>query len=76
MTTRGAIKAEVFYTYICKILCPTLNKTDVVILDNVSPPKVPGIREAIEKTGVTRTYLPPNSPDFNPIENMWSKIKP
>lgn len=75
MTIEGATTAEVFTAYICNILCPTLRSTDVVILDNLSSHKVPGIREAIEKTGATLKYLPPYSPDLNPIEKMWSKIK-
>lgn len=75
MTIQGATTAEVFKAYIVKILCPTLRPTDIVILDNLSSHKDPGIREAIEKTGATLKYLPPYSPDLNPIENMWSKIK-
>ena len=75
MTIEGATTADVFLIYIRRILCPTLRSTDVVILDNLSSHKVPGIREAIEKTGAPLKYLPPYSPDFNPIEKMWSKIK-
>jgi transposase len=75
MTIEGATTAEVFTAYVSKILCPTLRPTDVVILDNLSSHKVSGIREAIEKTGAILKYLPPYSPDLNPIEKMWSKIK-
>ena len=48
---------------------------DVVVLDNLQPHKASGVREAIEAMGATLLYLPPYSPDFNPIENMWSKVK-
>ncbi len=75
MTVSGATDAEVFKTYISKILCPTLCKDDIVIMDNLTSHKVAGIREAIEERGAKLIYLPPYSPDFNPIEKMWSKIK-
>jgi len=75
MTFEGATDAEVFKIYLQKILCPSLGQTDIVILDNLNVHKVSGIREAIESTGATLLYLPPYSPDFNPIEKMWSKIK-
>lgn len=75
MTVEGATDAEVFKTYISKILCPTLCSNDIVIMDNLSSHKVSGIDEAIKATGATLLYLPPYSPDFNPIEKMWSKIK-
>jgi transposase len=75
MTIEGATDAEVFKVYISKILCPTLRPTDIIVLDNLRAHKVPRIREEIEKTGALLLYLPPYSPDFNPIEKMWSKIK-
>jgi transposase len=75
MTIKGATDAEVFKTYISEILCPTLCDDNIVIMDNLSSHKVSGIREAIEATGAKLLYLPPYSPDFNPIEKMWSKIK-
>jgi transposase len=75
MTIRGATDAEVFKTYVSKILCPTLRKDHIVIMDNLRAHKVTGIRELIEDTGAILLYLPPYSPDFNPIEKMWSKIK-
>ena len=49
---------------------------DVVVMDNLQTHKIAGVREAIEAVGATLLYLPPYSPDFNPIENMWSKVKP
>ena len=75
MTVDGATDAEVFKIYISKILCPTLCSNDIVIMDNLSSHKVSGVRELIEETGAALLYLPPYSPDFNPIEKMWSKIK-
>ena len=75
MTIRGATDAEVFKTYVSKILCPTLRENNIVIMDNLRAHKVIGIRELIEDTGAILLYLPPYSPDFNPIEKMWSKIK-
>ena len=47
----------------------------MVVLDNLQPHKAAGVRETIEAAGATLLYLPPYSPDFNPIENMWSKVK-
>ena len=54
---------------------PALRPGDVVILDNLATHKIQGVREVIEATGARLLYLPPYSPDFNPIEPMWSKIK-
>jgi transposase len=54
---------------------PELKPGDVVILDNLQPHKAKGVREMIEAAGAKLLYLPPYSPDFNPIENMWSKVK-
>jgi transposase len=75
MTIKGSTDAEVFKTYITKVLCPTLCKNNIVIMDNLTSHKIPGVREAIEARGAELLYLPPYSPDFNPIEMMWSKIK-
>jgi len=75
MTITGTTDAVVFKEYISKILCPTLCTNDIVIMDNLKAHKSPEIREAIESTGAALLYLPPYSPDFNPIEKMWSKIK-
>jgi transposase len=71
----GATDSEVFRTYIREILAPQLRTGDVVVMDNLTPHKAPGVREAIESVGAELRYLPPYSPDFNPIENMWSKVK-
>lgn len=63
-----------FLAYVLEVLVPELNEGDVVILDNPSPHKAAGVREATEAAGATPLYLPPYSPDFNPIENMWSNV--
>lgn len=71
----GALNGDLFKEYIERCLCPTLGKDDIVVMDNLSSHKVYGIREAIESKGATIMYLPAYSPDLNPIEEMWSKIK-
>ena len=75
MTVDGATDGEVFRAYVEQVLCPTLAAGDVVVMDNLGAHKVRGIREAIEATGATIVYLPPYSPDWNPIEKCWSKLK-
>lgn len=64
-----------FLTYIQKILLPELRPTDIVICDNLASHKVQGVKEAIESAGAKLLYLPPYSPDFNPIEMAFSKLK-
>ena len=71
----GAMDGELFLAWVWQGLVPTLQPGDLVILDNLATHKVAGVREAIEAVGARLKYLPPYSPDFNPIENMWSKIK-
>jgi transposase len=71
----GATDSDVFRTYVREILAPRLQPGDVVVMDNLSPHKASGVREAIEAAGAELRYLPPYSPDFNPIENLWSKVK-
>lgn len=75
MTIDGPIDSEVFKMYLSEILCPTLSNGDMVIMDNLPTHKVSGVTELIEKAGAEVLYLPPYSPDYNPIEKMWSKIK-
>ena len=75
MVINGATNKEVFKVYVEKFLLPNLNKGDVVILDNLSAHKGKETRELIESVGVELWFLPPYSPDLNPIEKMWSKIK-
>lgn len=72
---QGALTGKIFLDYIQNILVPTLNKGDIVIMDNLSCHKLKGVADAIESTGASVLYLPPYSPDLNPIEMMWSKIK-
>ena len=74
-TLVGATDSDVFRAYVREVLTPQLRPGDVVVMDNLSPHKAPGVREAIEGAGATVRYLPPYSPDFNPIEPMWSKVK-
>jgi transposase len=71
----GAMDGEMFLAWVAEGLAPTLQKGDVVIMDNLATHKVPGVTEAIAAAGTRLLYLPPYSPDFNPIENRWSKIK-
>jgi len=75
MMIQGAVDGIVFLEYVKQILVPTLKKGDVVIMDNLGAHKVKGVREAIEAVGAKVIYLPPYSPDLNPIEKCWSKIK-
>jgi transposase len=71
----GAMDGELFLAWVRQELVPTLQPDDLVIMDNLATHKVAGVRAAIESVGARLRYLPPYSPDFNPIENMWSKIK-
>jgi transposase len=71
----GAMDGEMFLAWIQQGLVPTLQQGDWVIMDNLATHKVAGVRQAIEEKGASLIYLPPYSPDFNPIENMWSKVK-
>jgi transposase len=71
----GPMDGTMFAAYIRTFLCPGLRPGDIVIADNLSCHKVAGIRQAIEATGATLRYLPPYSPDLNPIEKAFSKLK-
>lgn len=75
MTVEGATDGEVFRAYVEQVLVPTLSEGDIVVLDNLGAHKVAGICEAVERKGARLIYLPPYSPDLNPIEQCWSKIK-
>jgi transposase len=75
MSFEGAMNGRVFRVFIGKVLAPTLKAGDVVVMDNLSAHKVKGIKETIERRGAKVLYLPPYSPDFNPIEQCWSKVK-
>lgn len=71
----GAMNGETFLTYVEQCLAPTLKRKDVVVMDNLPTHKVRGVREAIEARGATLRYLPQYSPDLNPIEMAFSKLK-
>ncbi len=71
----GPMTGEVFLAYVRQHLAPTLRPGDTVILDNLSSHKRVGVREAIEAVGAKLEYLPPYSPDFNPIELAFAKLK-
>ena len=71
----GAMDGAMFLAWVRQGLVPQLQPGDWVILDNLATHKVAGVREAIEGAGARLEYLPPYSPDFNPIENLWSKVK-
>ena len=64
-----------FLALVRQFLCPTLQPGDIVILDNLSSHKVDGVRQAIATASATVLYLPPYSPDLNPIEKLFSKLK-
>jgi transposase len=71
----GATTGEIFLGFVKQALAPRLKAGDVVVLDNLQAHKVKGVHEAIESAGARLLYLPPYSPDFSPIEPLWSKVK-
>lgn len=71
----GPIDADTFGAYIAQVLVPTLKRGDVVVLDNLSVHKDPAVCAAIEQAGASLRFLPPYSPDFNPIEQAFAKLK-
>lgn len=75
MVLDGPMNRAAFQAYIEQMLVPTLRRGDVVIMDNLPAHKGADVRRAIEEAGATLRYLPPYSPDFNPIENAFSKLK-
>ena len=75
MVTDGPMNRLVFQGYVDWLLVPELKPGDTVVLDNLSSHKSKSIEESIEATGAKLLYLPPYSPDLNPIEKMWSKVK-
>jgi len=74
-TFSGAVNGERFLMYLKENLVPRLRQGDIVVMDNLCSHKVKGVCELIESAGAHAVYLPPYSPDYNPIEQMWSKIK-
>ena len=75
MTIEEPTDADIFLAYLDHVVCPALKSGDVVVMDNLSSHKVQGVRESIAATGAELLYLPPYSPDLNPIEKAWSKLK-
>jgi transposase len=75
MTIEEATDTDIFLAYVEQVLCPALRPGDVVVMDNLSAHKVHGVRQQIEAAGAELLYLPPYSPDLNPIEKAWSKLK-
>jgi len=75
MTVEAATDAEVFLAYVEQVLCPALRPGDVVVMDNLSSHKVDGVGKLIGGVGAKVLYLPPYSPDLNPIEKAWAKLK-
>lgn len=71
----GTVNGDIFTAYVEHGLAPTLRKNDVVIMDNLPAHKVAAVRRAIENRGARLILLPPYSPDLNPIELLWSKLK-
>ena len=71
----GAMDGAAFRTYVEQVLVPELRKDDVVVMDNLPAHKVAGVREVIRAAGASILYLPPYSPDLNPIEQVFAKIK-
>jgi transposase len=75
MVLDGPINRDAFQAYVEQVLVRELRPGDIVIMDNLSSHKGAGIRQAIEAAGATLLFLPPYSPDFNPIENAFAKLK-
>jgi transposase len=73
MVLDGPMNREAFLTYVEQVLAPTLRPGDLVVMDNLPAHRCAGVRTAIEATGARLRYLPPYSPDFNPIENVWTR---
>jgi transposase len=75
MTIEEATDADIFLAYVEQVLCPALKPGDVVVMDNLSAHKVNGVQKLIHQAGAEVLYLPPYSPDLNPIEKAWAKLK-
>ena len=71
----GALNGDMFRVYVSQLLAPSLKPGDIVVMDNLSSHKVKGVVDAIEAVGASVMFLPPYSPDLNPIELLWSKVK-
>ena len=75
MVLDGPMDGQLFLAWVNQFLCPTLRAGDIVILDNLSSHKVEGVQQSIAAVGAMVLYLPPYSPDLNPIEKLFSKLK-
>lgn len=75
MTIEAATDGDVFLEFLDQVLCPKLKPGDVLIMDNLSAHKVEGVKDRVQATGARLLYLPPYSPDLNPIEKAWAKLK-
>lgn len=75
MTIEAATDGEIFLAFLDEVLCPVLQPGDVVVMDNLSSHKVDGVRQRFQTCKAELLYLPPYSPDLNPIEKAWSKLK-
>jgi len=75
MTLDGPMNTAAFQAYVEQVLAPTLRPGDIVVMDNLAPHKTAAVRATIEACGAELRYLPPYSPDLNPIENAFSKFK-
>jgi transposase len=75
MVLDGPMNGAAFLAYVEQVLVPTLQPGDVVVMDNLPAHKPAAVRAAIARAGATLLYLPPYSPDFNPIENAFAKLK-
>lgn len=71
----GPMNSTAFLAYTSQCLAPSLRRGDIVVMDNLSSHKAVGVRQTIEEAGADLWYLPPYSPDLNPIEKLWSKVK-
>ena len=71
----GAVNGAMFLAYVHQQLVPTLRPGDIVVMDNLASHKVAGVRRALEQVGAQVVYLPPYSPDFNPIEMVFARLK-
>jgi transposase len=72
---KGSLNGDTFATYVKEVLAPTLKKGDILVLDNLSSHKVPDVLDPVYERGASVMFLPPYSPDLNPVELCWSKMK-
>jgi transposase len=75
MLLDGPMDGDAFFAYVAHVLVAELTPGDIVVMDNLPPHKIAGVRDAIKAAGASLLYLPPYSPDFNPIEMTFSKLK-